>query len=518
MTGEDHDTPLIPPAASGEEEKPLRTGRVVYRQLGVLGSFRASVCIDFDRKVLSHGAVEIPFSRLRVVEVRVGVFGASDGERWIWFDVEDYRDGTGPLSLPEGTFSETFVADCDDLRLAVRYETAVGNGDSFPDCFDFRTIVRVDYGSIFLGLVGVGIFFTYYQRHLEHLLDVPALKGFLVALAASVVWLYVWRLTTRIRFDAVGVTTRRLWFVRSTPWSAIAGIRQQGLELEIEGPRRLSLNLDLLRVGRAPLLIRRGLRPAITPLGAMFLMWLRERAVEKPERPVFGTKRERLLSRLWVVAMLAANATMFLISRPPILSKDPEQIYLQRLWDLGARTPETLDSWRESTRLFTSLFLHADIVHITFNMLVLAAVAPWLGRIFGWLRGTLLYLGSGVLGNLLAQISVMGTDQPPIAVGASTAILGVIGCLLGAIYRRPLSVPLAARARFRWAIPVMVLLTIGMGLTVHFIDNGAHVGGFVAGCVLAFLIPPKRVDLLADKRGQEESGSSTSIKGPPELP
>ena len=148
-------------------------------------------------------------------------------------------------------------------------------------------------------------------------------------------------------------------------------------------------------------------------------------------------------------------------------------------------------------------------------MLVLAAVAPWLGRIFGWVRGTILYVGSGVLGNLLAELGarfLTGGDRPQIAVGASTAILGIIGCLLGAIYRRPLSVPLAARARFRWAIPVMVLLTIGMGLTIQFIDNGAHIGGFVAGFTLAFLIPPKRIDGLTDlPPATDQADGSTAV-------
>ena len=135
MTREDHDSEEHEPlptaaAASDEEDKPARTGRVVYRQLGLFGSLGASVCIDFDRNVLSHGSSEIPFSQLRTVEVRVGIFGASDGHRWIWFDTQDFSDGNGPLGLPGGTLSPTFAVDCDDLRLAVRVATAGNAGDS----------------------------------------------------------------------------------------------------------------------------------------------------------------------------------------------------------------------------------------------------------------------------------------------------------------------------------------------------------------------------------------------------
>ena len=122
-------------------------------------------------------------------------------------------------------------------------------------------------------------------------------------------------------------------------------------------------------------------------------------------------------------------------------------------------------------------------------------------RIFGVWRASALYLGSGVLGNIIAQCLQlqMGTlNESHVSIGASTAVLGVIGSLLGGIYRRPYTAPLAVRARFRWAIPVVVLLTLSMGAAIPLTDNAAHLGGFLAGFALALIIPPRPVKIAQE--------------------
>ncbi len=48
------------------------------------------------------------------------------------------------------------------------------------------------------------------------------------------------------------------------------------------------------------------------------------------------------------------------------------------------------------------------------------------------------------------------------------------------------------RARFRWAIPVMLLLILGMGLAIPVVDNFAHLGGFAAGMLLVLVVPPQK--------------------------
>ncbi len=75
--------------------------------------------------------------------------------------------------------------------------------------------------------------------------------------------------------------------------------------------------------------------------------------------------------------------------------------------------------------LVTSIFLHASILHLFFNMLALFFFGPTLERRIGSTNFLMLYLGSGVLAGL-AQI-IMFPHYP--VIGASGAIFGVLGAL-----------------------------------------------------------------------------------------
>jgi membrane associated rhomboid family serine protease len=318
------------------------------------------------------------------------------------------------------------------------------------------------------------------------------------ALLAFVVWLFFWRWSSRLRVDADGIRLRRAFIERFFPWESIRAVRQQGLEVEFERDRgRISLNLDLLHGRGSPLLLRRRSSPALTPLGSNFLRWIGSRVPNKEEVSIFGSRKERLISRAWTFLLVSANVWMFLESRPPsvldgnVKGRDAEA-FLARLRELGARTEV---SFEEPWRFFAALFLHGNILHIGLNMLIIVSLAPWLIRIFGLWRGTLVYLGGGFLGNALAQSlhELLHPDETILSVGASTAVLAIIGALLGGIYRRPYSVPLVARARFRWAIPVVFILTVGMDSAFVITDSAAHFCGFLVGFALALIVPPRPV-------------------------
>ncbi len=500
-----------PPATPSEPSPPSpRSGVVEYVPLGWRGMVpilrsRRTVRIDFDRRVISRGGAAIPFDRVRVADVHVGIFGVSDGSRWICFDSHAYGDREGVLSLADGRLSMSFSRDLLDLQRAISTERP--DAPVPEPAHEFRYGIRVEIGTIVFSVVVLGIFFGYYYNQrggqLEDVVDTGALRIFGMALIGALAWLVFWRRSSRVRFDESGIDQRRAFFFRRRcPWREVDGLRMQGLEIEIEGPRfRLPLNLDILSCGGGPVLFRRGIRRVLSPPGARFLAWLRTKAEERPERSIFGSALERTVGRLWVLVIVVANAWVFYLSEPPAIGGEP-RFFDRRLEELGARTP---DSFEEPWRFFTSLFLHGDLLHIGQNMLVLAAVAPWMVRIFGVVRSTVLYLGSGVVGNALAQLAplIFGGEPPELSVGASTALMGIIGSLLGAVYRRRLSVPLAVRARFRWAIPVMVLLTIGLGLTVPFIDDAAHLGGFIAGLGLVWVVPPP-----GRRRGGGEGGGA----------
>lgn len=131
-------------------------------------------------------------------------------------------------------------------------------------------------------------------------------------------------------------------------------------------------------------------------------------------------------------------------------------------------------------RMITSMFVHADIFHICFNMYALYLLGSQTEGFFGHFKFLLIYLLSGISGSLLSIL--LNLDS--ISVGASGAIFGIMGALLyfGYNFRVYLGNTLV-----REILPV-----IGINLLFGFmypgIDNYGHIGGLIGGIVLAMAL------------------------------
>ena len=133
-------------------------------------------------------------------------------------------------------------------------------------------------------------------------------------------------------------------------------------------------------------------------------------------------------------------------------------------------------------RLFTAMFVHFGIVHLSMNMFALWDVGRLVERIYGRRRMVLLYVGSGMVGNL---VSLVVQGNAAVSAGASGAIFSLYGALLVFLWRERRQVH---PAEFRWLFGGAVLFTIlilGMGYVAPGIDNSAHGGGLLAGAVMA---------------------------------
>ena len=128
----------------------------------------------------------------------------------------------------------------------------------------------------------------------------------------------------------------------------------------------------------------------------------------------------------------------------------------------------------EYYRLFTSMFLHVDIIHIAFNMYVLYVLGKEAESFFGKYKFLGIYILSGLSGSLLSMLLTQG-----ISVGASGAIFGIMGALLyfGYNYRVYLGNTL-----IRQILPV-ILINLALGFSISSIDNFGHIGGLVGGIV-----------------------------------
>ncbi len=135
-------------------------------------------------------------------------------------------------------------------------------------------------------------------------------------------------------------------------------------------------------------------------------------------------------------------------------------------------------------RLITANFFHLNLGHLISNILGLLFFSSLLEILLGKLRITIVMLLSalgGTIGSLLIHI----VDW---MVGSSTILFGVFGGLgvLILLYRRELHRHFIT-ALISWCICLIPLTTLGY-LSMEKVDQGAHLGGFVAGILSTLII------------------------------
>ncbi len=178
---------------------------------------------------------------------------------------------------------------------------------------------------------------------------------------------------------------------------------------------------------------------------------------------------------LVTTVLIAINVLMFLLT---MLSPT--------LYNLGLQD-NNLVLQGQVWRIFTAMFLHESIEHIGLNMLSLFFIGRAVEIFYGQWRYLVIYLLSGIMGGILFLFLSPGQA----AVGASGAIFGVFGAL-GVFYilnRRSLGAygPGAIGNWLFWLV-----LNLGFDLYAgSSIAIWGHVGGIIAGMILAFLLLPR---------------------------
>ena len=146
----------------------------------------------------------------------------------------------------------------------------------------------------------------------------------------------------------------------------------------------------------------------------------------------------------------------------------------------------------ELYRLVTSIFLHNGIFHLLFNMYALYILGPQLESFFGKFKFTLIYLISGIAGNLLSLLFISNNT---VSVGASGAIFGLMGALLYFGYHYRVYLGSVIRSQI---IPIIILNLI-LGLLISGVNNFAHIGGLVGGVLTAMMVGIKYKSTTNDK-------------------
>lgn len=170
-------------------------------------------------------------------------------------------------------------------------------------------------------------------------------------------------------------------------------------------------------------------------------------------------------------ALIAANVGVYALTA--ILSMDPLTTSDSVLNAFGQINSLVLSG--QVWRLFTAMFVHANIEHIFGNMLFLLIFGLRAEDMFNIEEYLLIYFLCGLFGGLLTLLWPMDI----LSVGASGAIFGVLGATL--IYARR-SIGQSIMTALIYAF---FLLIISIGANVNIL---AHIGGLATGLLIGYLI------------------------------
>jgi membrane associated rhomboid family serine protease len=204
--------------------------------------------------------------------------------------------------------------------------------------------------------------------------------------------------------------------------------------------------------------------------------------------------------------LLALNVAVYLFQ---VVSGTGQEVWA---WKFGL-VPYELSGGAELTpqlssppylNLVTSLFLHGDFMHLAGNMLYLWIFGDNVEDRLGHIRFVVFYLLSGLAASLFFVWTAPHLEVP--LVGASGAIAGVLGAYLVSypkarvatliffgFFVRVVYIPALVVLGFWFILQLLSgLPTVGSGDPSGGIAFMAHIGGFVAGILLVWVMAKRK--------------------------
>uniref|UniRef100_A0A8K9VBY2 Inactive rhomboid protein n=1 Tax=Oncorhynchus mykiss TaxID=8022 RepID=A0A8K9VBY2_ONCMY len=134
-------------------------------------------------------------------------------------------------------------------------------------------------------------------------------------------------------------------------------------------------------------------------------------------------------------------------------------------------------------RLWLSLFLHAGILHCMVSVCFQMTILRDLEKLAGWLRISIIYILSGITGNLASAIFLPYRAE----VGPAGSQFGILACLFVELFQSWQILAQPWRAFIKLLCVVLFLFAFGL---LPWIDNFAHIFGFISGFFLSFAFLP----------------------------
>ncbi|HWA93186.1 MAG TPA: rhomboid family intramembrane serine protease [Terracidiphilus sp.] len=208
----------------------------------------------------------------------------------------------------------------------------------------------------------------------------------------------------------------------------------------------------------------------------------------------------------WAVApatyvLIAINCLWFLyMSARGVSFMDPTG---EQLMHFGADNAGSVLIYGEWYRIFTAMFVHAGILHLSVNMWCLWNLGLLAEPLMGSTGVFAVYLLTGTAGNLLSNLvnwyRFHAQGQFPACVGASGAVFGIAGALIILLKSQRLPVPPSDLHKLRRSVIYFAAINLAIGFAISFtsgltgidIDNMAHLGGVSCGLLFAMPMVPR---------------------------
>ena len=153
---------------------------------------------------------------------------------------------------------------------------------------------------------------------------------------------------------------------------------------------------------------------------------------------------------------------------------------------------------KQYDRMITSAFLHADTMHLIFNMFAFYVFAPVVLSMFSSLSFVLIYLISILAGSLFT-ILFHGKEKWYTAVGASGGVSGVVFSAIMIYPDMPLRLiffPFFDFPAWAFALAYLGYSMFGMKSRHDNVGHAAHLGGSVAGIAVTLGMMPELINKL----------------------
>uniref|UniRef100_A0A9J7YFP0 Inactive rhomboid protein n=1 Tax=Cyprinus carpio carpio TaxID=630221 RepID=A0A9J7YFP0_CYPCA len=134
-------------------------------------------------------------------------------------------------------------------------------------------------------------------------------------------------------------------------------------------------------------------------------------------------------------------------------------------------------------RLWLSLFLHAGLLHCLVSVIFQMTILRDLEKLAGWLRISIIYIVSGITGNLASALFLPYRAE----VGPAGSQFGLLACLFVELFQAWQMLEKPWKAFLKLLGIVLFLFFCGL---LPWIDNIAHIFGFLSGLLLSFTFLP----------------------------